>query len=519
VITIKDALSFSPLRLPAFRAWADHLWNTGFYHGTKLAELLGASPGPGKAGDVDCVASADRLLTLAEQAGWIIRGKVELTPTRAALGHGHSGKGYPIDHGWEPNRANEALFDLVFPDMDPDTKAACAKQYRWPFAKTEPKGPQFMKIKIQKSALMPVLTACADVADPKSPQPAAACVVLSAKGDTLQARTTNYYQSIARTCAVNTAKPGAVMVNAKDILARVDRLDEGEIAIEATDKQLVIKQAGARYTLAIFDALTAPAMAAVEPHGDEIGATALAAVLDRAAPAMGMSEANALTYGVALQSKGGKLWAKATDTKVGALVPLTFDGDIDIMVPAPAVLHIKKLLNKIAGTVRLAVVGTSLHVFADQLAYSTLLTSDKFPPLEQIIPAREGASVTANRKALLDAVKAVTVGCESTARVRLRPCPEGVALMTQAKDASDARRLVLSDCDLLSASVAADYFGKLLDFGDGEAITIWQKSGPRVVGQLGTPGVMVVEEDGAIFVAMPLCYDHADLAPDAPEWS
>jgi DNA polymerase III sliding clamp (beta) subunit (PCNA family) len=519
VITIKDALMFSPLRMPAFRAWADHLWNTGFYHGTKLAELLGASPGPGKAGDVDCVASADRLLTLAEQAGWIIRGKVELTPTRAALGRGHSGKGYPVDHGWEPNRANEALFDLVFPDMDPDTKAACAKQYRWPFAKTEPKGPQFMKIKIQKSALLPVLTACADVADPKSPQPAAACVVLTAKGDTFEARSTNYYQSIARTCAVDTAKPGAVMVNAKDVLARIDRLDEGEIAIEATDKQLVIKQAGARYTLGIFDAATAPVMSVVEPQGSEIGAAALAGILDRAAPAMGIVESQAATYGIGLATKGGKLWAKAMNGNVGAIVPVTFDGDLTALIPAPAVTHLRKVLKQVAGSARLGVVGSSLYVFADGLTYSTLLTGEAFPPLESAIPPREGKSVTANRKALIAAVKGVTVGGDAYARLRVRPCPEGIAFVSQTKDGADARRVVESDCDLTTVSMAADYLIKVLEFGAGEAITIWQKEGERVVGQKGRSGPMVVEEDGAIFVAMPLGYDHVDLAADAPEWS
>lgn len=519
MITIKDALMFSPLRMPAFRAWADHLWNTGFYHGTKLAELLGASPGPGKAGDVDCVATADRLLTLAESAGWIVRGKVELTPTRAALGRGHSGKGYPIDHGWEPNRKSADLFDLVFPDMDPTRRTECATHYGWTETKAEPKGPQFMKIKIQKSALLPTLAACAEIADPKSPQPAAACVVLTANGDTLQARSTNYRQTIARTCVVDTAKPGTVMVNAKDILARIDRLDEGEIAIEATDKQLVIKQAGARYTLAIFDAATAPAMAAVEPQGSEIGAAAFAGILDRAAPAMGIVESQATTYGIGLATKDGKLWAKAMNGNVGAIVPVTFDGELTALVPAPAVTHLRKVLKQVAGSARLAVVGSSLCVFADGLTYSTLLTGDTFPPLESAIPAREGKSVTANRKALIAAVKGVTVGGDAYARLRVRPCPEGIAFVSQTKDGADARRVVESDCNLMTVSMAADYLVKVLEFGASDAITIWQKEGERVVGQKGLSGPMVVEEDGAIFVAMPLGYDHVDLAADAPEWS
>lgn len=102
MIGIKEALTFSPLRLPAFRTWADHLWNTGFYHGTKLAELLGTPPVPGKAGDVDCVATADQLLRLAEEAKWIVRGKVELTTTRARQGPQRQGLSHRSRVGAQP---------------------------------------------------------------------------------------------------------------------------------------------------------------------------------------------------------------------------------------------------------------------------------------------------------------------------------------------------------------------------------------------------------------------------------
>lgn len=374
-----------------------------------------------------------------------------------------------------------------------------------------------MKIKIMRSDLLPALATCAEVADHRSPQPAAACVVLTAVGDTLQARATNYRQTVACTAASATVKPGAAMVNAKDLLARIDRLDDGEIQIEATEKQLIIRQTGARYTLGIFDAATVPAIVSVEPQGSEIDAAALVGILDRAALAMGLVEAQTNTYGVCLSTRDGKLWAKALNGRVGALVPVTFDGDMKVLVPAPAVTHMRKVLKCVDGVVRLAAVGSQLHIFARGLAYSTLLTGDEFPPLESNIPAREGPSLTANRKALLAAVNGVVVGSGGVINVRVRPCPEGVAFVARTKDGNNARRVVQSDCDILSSCMAADYLIKVLEFGADEAITIYQQSDRRVVD--GAPGPMVVEEDGALFVAMPIRYDHVDLAPDAPEWS
>jgi hypothetical protein len=112
-----------------FQEWTTELWNSGALHGTKLTDKLG--PRNGKSGDVDSAASTDRYLAAAEKDGWIVRGKMELTRTRAAMSRGHSGAGYPIDHCWMPNRGSSALFDFCFPEMPAARRAECAKHYGW----------------------------------------------------------------------------------------------------------------------------------------------------------------------------------------------------------------------------------------------------------------------------------------------------------------------------------------------------------------------------------------------------
>lgn len=148
MITIEQALTFSPLRLPAFKTWADRVWNCGLWHGLELSELLG-TPTPGKPGDVDCVATADQLLRLAEAAGWIVRGKMELHGARRHVAKGHAGKEYPVDHCWMPNRSNPGLFDIVFPNMAPETRERCAIQYGWPAPVVPVKAPAVKRRMVQ----------------------------------------------------------------------------------------------------------------------------------------------------------------------------------------------------------------------------------------------------------------------------------------------------------------------------------------------------------------------------------
>lgn len=104
-----------------FWRWCGYLWVCGFAHGSELAEALGT---PGllprhPTGDPDNCASADRLLSAAEEAGWIRRVSPEgigdqacATPTREQAFFGADGRfggdvrkvRTPRVFGWEPVR-------------------------------------------------------------------------------------------------------------------------------------------------------------------------------------------------------------------------------------------------------------------------------------------------------------------------------------------------------------------------------------------------------------------------------
>jgi DNA polymerase III sliding clamp (beta) subunit (PCNA family) len=371
-----------------------------------------------------------------------------------------------------------------------------------------------MSFHIAKSNIMPALAACVAVTDAKSPTPIGSCVILDASMGTLTIKATNMYQSIERTVpALAVTSPGTVMVSAADFAKRVDAFPDGEITIAETKGGIDIRQGKPKgFTLGKVEIPEQAPAVRVEPQGSEIDAKAFAALLGRMVPAMGTNEGHPGTFAVNIEGNGGKLTAMATGGHMGAIASLTFDGEIGVLIPAPAVTQLRKVLAKIDGSVRLFVTGNKLHIFATGLAYSTLISAGEFPPLRNIMPARAGRSLKANRQELLNEIAFVETVTLHLDRIHIRPGKSGVILHGASKEGETASRDFDGTCDIQS-SISSKYLTKMLEFIGGGDVTLWQDKGVR---DLNMPaGPMVAENaDGDLFVVMPLGHDADDLSTD-----
>jgi DNA polymerase III sliding clamp (beta) subunit (PCNA family) len=369
------------------------------------------------------------------------------------------------------------------------------------------------KIQIAKSNLHPALAACCTVVDAKSAMSSAQCIMIDAVGSEVKMRVMGYHQTIEKSClTLAPSSTGSILVDATDLLKRVDALADGEITITEAKSNIEIRHGSAKYTLPKYDTSAALPMPSVEAQGSEIDARAFAALLGRMAPAMSREESRANMYGVNVTANGGKMTAMATDSNVAAVATITFDGTISATIPSPAVTQIQKVLAKVDGSARVAVVGKSLYVFADGLTYSTLFASDEFPPVHDIMPARTGLTLRAKRGDMMTSIKAVDIIGLKDERIHIRSCPDGIRLGGSSKEGATAYRTIEGACDIQS-SLQAKYLSKLLDFIGGEHVTIWQEEAGRTMADL--PKTMVAEsEDGALFLVMPLRYDEEDLSTD-----
>lgn len=374
-----------------------------------------------------------------------------------------------------------------------------------------------MKIEIAKSNLQPALDACCTVVDAKSATPIASAVRIDAAMGTVTLRTTNLLQSVERTAqAVAIDSPGTVVVDATGLQRRIAALDDGPITIIETKGGIDVKQGTSRLTVGKYDQIEAPPGPARPKPGAEIDAKAFASLLKRLAPTMYENEALAHVYAVNIVASEGKMRAMATDSRSGALAFVTYDGDIEVLIPAPAVNQLIKVLGKIGGTVRLAREGSRFYVFGEGIVYSTLIALGQFPDMMSAVPAREGPALRANRESMLAALKLVEIVGLEDDRVHMRGTVEGVLFRGRSKEGSSASRAIDGTCEIQS-SASVKYAIKMLEFIGGENVTMWQQdAGPRDA--KGAPGGLVTENDnGDLYVVMPLRYDAEDLSESVPE--
>ncbi len=385
-----------------------------------------------------------------------------------------------------------------------------------PMPPTKPTPAPLLNVAVPRSALLPALRAADEVAASNAPLRAYACVHLVASPEgVLTIRATNGRQAISRDVAATVKAPGFALLDASDLLHRVEAMSDGPVTLTERAGKVEMKAGAGRYTLPITAASEAPAIPSSAPEGHEVDAAALAALLDRLAPTMHDSPLEVTTHALHLTGDSERLTAQAFNGPSAGEASLTFDGTLDTIVPGAAVRQLVKVLRGLDGTVQLAARDRRLFVFGPLgLVYSTLLSEGPFPPVGTLWRPAVGPFLRVGREALSEALAAIRFDLHHD-RVRLRPTAAGVTVHGLTQEGAEASSDVTAACSLEALSVTRAHLVRLLDFfADEETITLWSAAGDRREG--GMPGPILAEADGARYLAMPLLFDALDLASASP---
>ncbi len=376
-----------------------------------------------------------------------------------------------------------------------------------------------MRFTITRSKLLPALEAACQVADKKTPIPAHACVMLDASGDAVTVRAANYVETVALSgIPASVDAPGAFLVAADDLRKRVGAFREGEIHIGIEGDTMRLRQGPMRFSLAVLPRDEAPVFPKVEAVGGvSVGAPELEALLGRLVVAAGDDETRAHMYGVAVEMVSGRLRAKATDGHLCATASIQVRGEVkETIIPLPAVAHIRKLLGGADGDVQFGAAGSLLWVALGSTLYTTRLPADeRFPPIDQVIPALGGAPTSVDRAALADELKRLSVvvygkqESEPIAYLRVR----GGSLGVRCKHVPGADGWTSIDVDggaFKGGAFNLGYLRTAIDFFGGERVEFrtegndpWDTLDPLLVTD-GAGG------DGR-FVVMPIRSDRGDF--------
>lgn len=282
-----------------------------------------------------------------------------------------------------------------------------------------------MKYTAPKSALVHLVKQCAAVTPRKPLYPIAACLLMRAGpvqgvgGDTVTMSATDTAIAISgRIDSAHVLRLGAVAVDAKELLVRLEKMPEGQVTLAADETKLTITAPGSRrrFTVPVQSADDFPAMPDVAIETAQISPDVLERVIDGAAYAMADDATREHLSCLLIEWTPERIRAVATDGHRLATVereakePWAPPDGFRVCVPAHAVGVIRRLIDTATDDVGLAL-HDRLTVIVGTVAVSALcVAADRFPPWQRVIPDPTGQhELGVQRAAALDLLGAVSV--------------------------------------------------------------------------------------------------------------
>lgn len=261
-----------------------------------------------------------------------------------------------------------------------------------------------MKLSIPQDALLRAAKHAALAANSKATIPVMACALLRADDGRLTVIGTSH--SIATTAVVpcEVESPGAIAVNAADLVKRIATLPTGMVHLTLRDTSLVIQSGNRWHTVPTTEAESFPAVPSHDAEWATVPSAALRDGLSRARPAASLVTSRPAQNGVLVEQGEGTTFA-ATDGHrlhlARADVKLPGGG----ILPLASVTAILDVLDD--GDIEVAWAKDAVLVRAGALTVRAKLVDAHFPPYRKVIPQRTEYAITIDRSELMSALRAV----------------------------------------------------------------------------------------------------------------
>jgi DNA polymerase-3 subunit beta len=297
-----------------------------------------------------------------------------------------------------------------------------------------------MDVVVSKKDLLRVLSRCQAVADKKSTMPVLGNVLLEATGSSeLRLAATDLYLAVSGTIPAQVDKAGAVAVGARDLFERVRMMPDGQLSITSTSTAATtIRAVGAarRYTIHGILGEEFPSL----PQADEgaqvltLDVVTLSSLIGTTQFSISTDETRMHLNSALFEWDGNRIRMVTTDGHRLSKAEFTVEGrpaSATMLIPLKGITELKRLCDEAraegtreagAETPQLKMVqsGPNVHFQLAGLKFSVKLVDGQFPPYEQVIPEASERVIRADRLALADALRAVSVAAsDRTGGVKL----------------------------------------------------------------------------------------------------
>lgn len=350
-----------------------------------------------------------------------------------------------------------------------------------------------MHVVVSKKDLLRVLGRCQGVADKKSTMPVLGNVLLEVSSTSeLRLAATDLFVSVTGKIPAKVENGGSIALGARELFDRVRMMPEGQISLQVTGTQAVIRAVGSarRFTLhgvpgEEFPSLPTPDAKAQAATLDVV---TLASLISATHFSISTDETRLHLNSALFEWDNDRVRMVTTDGHRLSKLEVMVKGKHEsatMLIPLKGVQELRRLCEEALGEggkdgadsseIKMVQSGPNAFFELAGFSFSVKLVDAQFPPYQQVIPETSERVVRAQRAALSDALRAVSVAAsDRTGGVKLTLGGGKIRFESESPDSGEGFDEVSSDYQGPEVTVGfnARYFLDVLGAITDEDITL-----------------------------------------------
>jgi DNA polymerase-3 subunit beta len=349
-----------------------------------------------------------------------------------------------------------------------------------------------MHVVVSKKDLLRVLGRCQGVADKKSTMPVLGNVLLEVTStNELRLAATDLFVSVSGKIPAKIESGGSIALGARELFDRVRMMPEGQISLQVTGTQAVIRAVGSarRFTLHGVPGEEFPSLPTADAKAQvaTLDVITLASLISATHFSISTDETRLHLNSALFEWDNDRVRMVTTDGHRLSKLEVVVKGKHEsatMLIPLKGVQELRRLCEEALGDgkdaadsseIKMVQSGPNAFFEVAGFSFSVKLVDAQFPPYQQVIPEHSDRVVRAQRAALTDALRAVSVAAsDRTGGVKLTLGGGKIRFESESPDSGEGFDEVPSDYQGPEVTVGfnARYFLDVLGAITDEDITL-----------------------------------------------
>jgi len=364
-----------------------------------------------------------------------------------------------------------------------------------------------MEFRIRKNEFLRGLRLAQSIADRKSTMPMLANVLLRIIGDgKLLVAATDLNVSVAADLPCETTGDGGLTIGARALYDVVVNMPGDQLVVRRADNHWAELSAGqVEYRLVGMPDRDFPK---IPDHREaslvDVDASVLYEMIDKTLFSVCNDETRYHLNGVLFESDGDRALMVSTDGhRLSKCVRSLAGGPAlptGVIIPKKALVELKRTLDGVDGTCRLAVTAPYLFVQSRDITLAVKLIEADFPPYQQVVPTQNNHRLVIDRETVLGALKRAQLMSSDTRGVKFTLSEGALHIAGDNPDIGEVKEQVAAEYAGPDVSVGFNpkYVLELLSHMDTAQIAI------ELAGELDPGLIRPVDGDDYLGVVMPM---------------